>query len=235
MVRATQPAPEASVTGQRLLREMLARIQDGRWPIGSALPGERPLMAEFGVSRVAMREALAALRALGVLEIAHGRRSRVRPVGADVLSWLLPLVLAQAEGNHARQMLDVRLALEPQMAALAARERSEEHLERLHAAAETTQAHAANGGRAFLAGDLAFHRILSEACGNPLLAAIVESLARFYERFVAENADASPEQRRQAARDHLLVVDAIRIRDADVARARMQAHLLGTASPRARQ
>jgi len=234
MARSSSPAPEASATGTRLLREMLARVQDGRWAIGDALPGERVLMAEFGVSRVALRETLAALRALGVLEVAHGRRSRVRPVGAEVLAWLLPLVLAQAGGNPARQMLEVRLALEPQVAALAAQHRSPAHLARLDEAAAATATHALPGGRAFVTADLAFHRTLVDACGNPLLAAIVEALARFYERYVAENADEHPDSRTRAAKDHALILAAVSASDAPTALARMQDHLLGTASLRAR-
>lgn len=234
MARSPSPAPEASATGTRLLREMLARVQDGRWAVGEALPGERLLMAEFGVSRVALREALAALRALGVLEVAHGRRSRVRPVGAEVLAWLLPLVLAQAGGNPARQMLEVRLALEPQVAALAAQHRSATHLTRLGTAAAATATHATAGGRAFITADLAFHRTLVDACGNPLLAAIVEALARFYERYVAENADEHPDSRTRAAQDHARILAAVTARDATAALGHMQAHLLGTASMRAR-
>ncbi len=222
------------MTGDRLLREMLARVQDGRWPIGTALPGERVLMAEFTVSRVALREALAALRALGVIEVAHGRRSRVRAVGPEVLAWLLPLVLAQASGNPARQMLEVRLALAPQTAALAAQHRSALHLQDLEAAAAATAAYAAAGGLAFVAADLAFHRTLVAACGNPLLAALVEALDRFYERYVAENAAEHPASRARAAADHLRIYTAIAQRNAAAALVGMQDHLLGTASTRAR-
>lgn len=226
--------PEASVTGARLLREMLDRIQDGRWPIGGSLPGERVLMAEFAVSRVALREALAALRALGVLEVAHGRRSRVRPVGAEVLACLFPLVLAQQEGNAARHMLQVRLALEPTMAALAAEQRSAAHLEALQAASEATLRHAGSGGEAFIDHDLAFHRALADACGNPLLGTVVDALARFYERSVAQNATELAEHRERAARDHQGITAAIAAGDADLARRRMEAHLRSTASRRAR-
>jgi DNA-binding FadR family transcriptional regulator len=226
--------PDASATGARLLREMLARIQDGRWRIGEALPGERVLMDAFGVSRVALREALAALRALGVLEVAQGRRSRVRPVGAEVLACLFPLVLAQNEGNAAQQMLELRLALEPTMAALAAKHHHQQHLRDLRNAAARTAAHVEAGGRAFVAGDLAFHRTLAEACGNPLLGTVVEALARFYERYVAQNAAEHPTSRKRAARDHSLIADAIAARDEALARDLMERHLRGTASRRAR-
>src|SRR5213595_3409572 len=57
---------EIPVTG-RLRKTFLDRIRKGTWPVGSELPSERELMSEFGVSRIPLREAIAGLRALGVL------------------------------------------------------------------------------------------------------------------------------------------------------------------------
>jgi len=228
-------SPDLSTVASRLLGDLLARIQDGRWGVGTVLPGERVLMAEFSVSRVALREALAALRALGVLDTAHGRRSRVRPLGAEVLAWLLPLVLPADDPHAARHMLEVRLALEPQVAGLAARHFSAADEARLAAAVQGTADHAAAGGPAFVAADLAFHHALAESCGNPLLHALVTALGGIYAGFVRENAADSLAVRRQAALDHAAILAAVRSRDSQRATAQMQQHLLATASRRAKQ
>src|SRR5262245_17142768 len=81
-------------TTQGLYSRMLDRIQAGEWPVGSAIPSERTLIDEFGVSRIAVREAVSMLRGLGVVEVSHGRRTRVRKIDARVLDQLLPLMLA---------------------------------------------------------------------------------------------------------------------------------------------
>lgn len=229
------PSPEPSTVASRLLLALLARIQDGRWSVGAVLPGERVLMEEFAVSRVALREALAALRALGVLDTAHGRRSRVRPVGAEVLAWLLPLVLPADDPHAARHMLEVRLALEPQVAGLAARHFSAADEARLATAAQGTADHAEAGGPAFVAADLAFHHALVESCGNPLLHALVAALGGIYAGFVQENAADAVTVRRQAASDHAAILAAVRSHDRQGAMTRMQDHLLATASRRAKQ
>ncbi len=226
--------PEPSTVASRLLLDLLARIQDGRWAVGTVLPGERVLMEEFSVSRVALREALAALRALGVLDTAHGRRSRVRAIGAEVLAWLLPLVLPAADPHAARHMLEVRLALEPQVAALAAVHGSAADVIRLDAAAQGTADHAEGGGAEFVTADLAFHHALAESCGNPLLHALVTALGGIYAGFVRENAADAVTVRRQAAHDHAAILAAVRSHDGPGAMLRMHEHLLATASRRAK-
>ena len=58
---------------RRVLAELAARIADGRLPRGAQLPTERELCHEFGVSRVTLRKALAALAAAGAIEAFQGR------------------------------------------------------------------------------------------------------------------------------------------------------------------
>ena len=70
---------------------------------------------------IAIREALSMLRGLGVVEVNHGRRTRVKSVDAGTLSHLLPLMLIGGGQQTFDQVFEVRLALESQTAALAAR------------------------------------------------------------------------------------------------------------------
>ncbi len=62
-----------SSTSTRVFEAMLERIRSGQWPVGALVPGERVLVEQFGVSRIALREALSMLRAMGVIETNHGR------------------------------------------------------------------------------------------------------------------------------------------------------------------
>src|SRR5262249_37695369 len=101
--------------------EMLRRIRSGEWAVGSEIPSERELMAEFHVSRIPLREALAGLPAIGVLATPPGRGTRVRRVDAHAVAQLLPLIVTLEGERTFRQVFDLRLAVESQTAALAAR------------------------------------------------------------------------------------------------------------------
>ena len=56
---------------------LLEDIQSGVYAVGQNLPSERELMDEFGVGRPAVREALAALARMGLIEVSPGLRARV--------------------------------------------------------------------------------------------------------------------------------------------------------------
>ena len=106
-------------------RTILDRIRSGVWPVGSELPSERELMSEFGVSRIPLREAIAGLRALGVLHTRPGSGTRVRRVDADTVAQLLPLIVTLEGGRTFGQVFELRLSIESQTAAYAAHRHSD--------------------------------------------------------------------------------------------------------------
>ncbi|WP_019203001.1 GntR family transcriptional regulator [Tsukamurella sp. 1534] len=63
---------------QRLAAEFRARISSGRWPEGRQAPSEAALCEEFGTSRGPVRQALATLRAEGLIVGGQGRSPVVR-------------------------------------------------------------------------------------------------------------------------------------------------------------
>ena len=91
--------------------QMLDNIHAGQWPVGATIPSERDLIEEFGVSRIAIREAMSMLRGLGVVDVSHGKRTRVRTVDLQVLDQLLPVMLACCGQKTFSQIFEVRLAL----------------------------------------------------------------------------------------------------------------------------
>ncbi len=82
---------DTSTSTQFVFQQMLDNLQSVVWETGVKIPSERSLIEEFGVSRMAIREAASMLRGLGVVD--HGRRTRVKLVDAGTLSHLLPLML----------------------------------------------------------------------------------------------------------------------------------------------
>ena len=115
----------------RLFHDMLDRIHNGEWPVGSAIPSERDLMEKFGVSRIVLRESLSRLRVLGILNISHGKSSTVAKMDTEVFGRLFPLMLSFEGKESFENVSQVRLALESQTAHLAAQRRTEEDIARL--------------------------------------------------------------------------------------------------------
>ncbi len=211
---------------------MLGRIQSKAWPVGHRLPSERRLSGEFGVSRVPLREALARLRALGLLEHGRGRRNLVRPVGTDSIARLLPL-LVTLEGQHTfEQVFELRLALESRSAALAAERRSEADADALQDLVARFRRAQETGLEDAAALDLAFHIRIADASGNPLFGLLMRTLAEIVRHVQIRSCKDDPVRSRRALHSHESIAEAIAARDPDRARAEMEAHLRYSATRR---
>src|SRR5690606_17339772 len=102
---------QGSARARETVRRLRLNIEDGTWPIGSKIPVESELVAELGVGRSTLREAIRTLANLGMLEPAPGRGTFVRSRNP------VSLVLADFLSQHrAEDVLGVRAALEVQAA-----------------------------------------------------------------------------------------------------------------------
>ena len=131
-------APKASDVLAEVLR---ARIRSGEWPEGLALPTERDLSTQTGLSRTTVREALRMLEVDGLIEIRPGRGggARVRRPAGDGLSRHLELFI-WGRNISVEHLHDVRTALEALGAEGAARHRTEADLADLVAKTEAVEA-----------------------------------------------------------------------------------------------
>ncbi len=177
---ASRVYPTRGVHG-RLVEQIGRRILGGELAPGTMLPREAELVQELGISRTAVREAIKVLAAKGLIESRQKLGMRVRPERAwnlldpDVLAW-------QAASGPSPELIghlvELRQMIEPTTARLAAMRRSAEDL----AALETALAgmHAAiDDPLAYYHADLAFHRAVFAASGNPFvdcLGAIVSAV-----------------------------------------------------------
>ncbi|MFI9273177.1 FadR/GntR family transcriptional regulator [Kitasatospora sp. NPDC052896] len=154
---------------ERLAAGLLGLIAERRLGPGDALPTVRELAGRFGVTAPTMREALRRLQATDAVRLRHGSGIYVGP---GVLRTLIPNPNpVPVSGVRILQLIQARLAVEPGIAALAARHRTDEQLARLEFTVEPApRAQVPRGGR----GN--FHRELAGACGNPVLFEVVDSL-----------------------------------------------------------
>ena len=215
-----------------VFRKMLANVHAGQWPVGASIPSERTLINDFGVSRIAIREALSMLRGLGVLDVSHGRRTQVRKIDTETFAQFLPLLLASGGQRSFDQIFEVRLALESATAYLAASRRTEEQVEQLLALVDQFRNERLSRSDKSLATDVAFHLAIARMTGNPLFPVLLEALGSFIAYAQRESCKDDPARSQRAVSAHEAIADAIAGGDAERARVEMEAHLRFSATRR---
>jgi len=215
-------APKASDV---LADELRARIRSGQWPEGVALPAERDLSAQTGLSRTTVREALRMLELDGLIGIRPGRGggARVRRPAGSELSRHIELFI-WGRNISAEHLHDVRTALEALGAESAARMRTDADLADLVAKTAAVES-AVDDVPVYLAANLAWHMAVVRASHNELLVSFMEVLAQAIHEATELEAFNSPEVRAQTLKIHRSILEAIVARDPDAARRRMTRHV----------
>ena len=165
-----RPAKASSAVAQQVLQA----IKSGVFPVGSRLPPEAELAQMMGVSRPTVREALAALAAVGVIEARPGIGNFVANPSDSIVRDALVLLENEAS---CLEIMEARGLLEPPVAAAAAVKRTPEHLSRLRdIAGRLLQLAHRDSFDAYFDTDKEFHLALVEAAGNDLLASALVPL-----------------------------------------------------------
>ncbi len=154
--------------------QIIAAIKRGDYPVGSKLPSENELAERMGVSRPTIREALSALTAVGLIESKPGSGNYVRNPSDALEQELFLLIEDEAS---CLEIMEARELLEPPLAALAARKRTPEHVEKLRSIhSELKELAKTDDFDSYFSKDKEFHLALVEASGNTLLAAVLTPL-----------------------------------------------------------
>lgn len=203
--------------------QIMGLIEDGAFPPGTRLPGERELAERFKVSRVTVREAEIALQALGFISIKTGSGVYVLDATEKASSGL-PTVTAF-------ELTEARLLFESEAAALAAKHISDETLERLSELVETMSKDDPQFSEASEQADREFHLTIAKSSGNAVVQYVVESLWKIRTEVPAvrevHSAICAVEEASHRHTEHADVVKALRERDPLAARQAMQAHFRG--------
>ena len=224
---ALEALPAGSPVSE-VARRLLDLFTTGSIAPGTRLPAERALSATLGVGRSAVREALAALEILGIVDVRPGSGTYLRGTASSLLPQTLRWGLLLGDIDTA-ELLDLRAGLEIYVARLAAERADAAANERLEAALADMM-RSRDDLRSFARADLAFHDALAQAAGNALLLDqlnVVRSLLQVY----ADRAVQSAEDAARAIAEHDAVHRAIQARDADAAASAMAVHM-ATASAR---
>jgi DNA-binding FadR family transcriptional regulator len=213
------------------------RIHDGRLSPGDKMPTESAVMQEFGVSRTVVREAISKLQAAGMVDTRHGVGSFVVSVGRGRRGFRIePRHLATLDDVIA--VLELRIGVETEAAALAARRRGPANLAVMRAALDEFT-RAVNAGRDAVSSDFRFHSEIARATQNAHFAGLLTTLgAKIIPRARLEPSVTIDEERRAYLRrvhsEHESIYDAVANQDPEAARAAMRTHLANSRERRRR-
>lgn len=195
-------------------------IRSGELVAGDALPAERELAVQLGVSRHSLRQAIASLEAVGAVETRHGSGVYLtsRPSDEAVVRF------ADALFNVTRSVgdaIEARLAIEPYVARLAAERRTDEDLARLLRSIDLSEAEVGEGTAREA---LSFHQLLALMTGNPIFEGLLRSVTTG-PRNITQLAKESPDSPTRWHAEHVAIGKAIAAGNGARAARLMTAHL----------
>lgn len=209
----------------------LAAERIGEWIVasdlkpGDRLPSEQGLMEALGLGRSVIREALAKLKALGVVVTHQGRGAFVADLPFELLRNRLRRVTTQLQ-DSARQLewiWEIREILEVAIVQRAATRRSDEELCDLDAAVRQMD-EAIDSGSDAVEQDAMFHHHLTRAAHNPLLVQLMEDISSLIETSRRDSLS-RPGRPLSSNDEHRTILDAIRRGDVTAACDAMRRHL----------
>ena len=213
---------------QRVVVGLKDKILAGELPAGHKLPSEAELIDEYGVSRTVIREAVTRLRAEGLVETFQGRGSFVLAMPEPT-----PFTVESATirtHHDVLDMMDFRVGVETEAAALAAARIDEAGADSIRTALEAFVAAAPEDA---VEADFRFHRAVAAASGNRFYLGLVDSLGpmmillprtRLGDAYsLTDTAHVD-----RVRREHDSVAAGVIAGDPDIARAAMRVHLGNT-------
>lgn len=224
-IASTEPIVRRKLADE-IFDRLKAMILNGECRPGESLPSERELMTRFGVGRPAIREALQALANLGLITISHGERARVREVTAQAAVRQIDSVaqlLLSASPESLDHLKEARRFFEQGMVRRAAETATESDIAELRDLLERQQS-AVGDAVAFIRADIAFHTRIAAISGNPIYAAVSETMLNWLQEYHAHMLIWQGKSERTLA-EHEAIIDRIEAHDPDGAEQAMTSHL----------
>lgn len=192
---------------------------------GEQLPNENTLSSRLGVSRATLREAIRILAAQGVLDVYRGRGTFISP---DIYT-LNDIGLESMERVrvHLKDLYEARLLFEPEIASIVCRRASDAELKKIFdVGAEVEKVILAGKDRTEM--DSEFHKILVKASHNEFLQRLFPIIDKSIQEAIKLNGCKLPSEdllAKDTLRDHALLMEFLKKRDAVSARNAMSIHL----------
>ena len=219
------PVSSGARLSDQVAEQLAAEIKQGRLQPGDKLPTEARLVEQFQVSRTVVREAVSRLKSLGLVDSRQGSGVFVNnQLPFAPLNFEAQLAASQ---EAVIQMVEVRRALEAEVAALAAQRRNAADIRAIAQAVKALDA-AVRAGRNGVDEDMKFHRAIADAARNPFLIQTLEYLGQFL-RGVTQVTRANEARRvdfaSEVQAEHLAILEAVKAGDAGQARQAAATHM----------
>lgn len=192
---------------------------------GDKLQSEKELAVHFGVSRMAIREALSALQSAGRIEVRHGSGIYIKDIGEELVNPITLQLLASKD--NLLRILELRRGLETEGAYLAALRADSSDIAKLEDYLGKMAEEVKNGGNAAFE-DFKFHCALVKASHNPIFSTVFDTIANvFHEGLRSSHEYFRKNQgpRLVVLEEHRLIFECIKNRKPEEARKAMREHL----------
>jgi GntR family transcriptional regulator, transcriptional repressor for pyruvate dehydrogenase complex len=219
--------PQAPNLRSGLVNTLIAQIESGDLAPGQRLPTEQEMVAATGVSRTVVREALAALRARGLITTRQGLGAFVANDPLPRSFSILPEDLESID--EVLRVLELRIGIEVEASGLAAERRSDSELARMGSLLGALDA-AVRGGKLGTEEDFGFHRAILAATRNPNFTRLFDTfgvamIPRQRTRLDRMTVPKREQYLARVQREHRAILAAIEAGDAGAARRAMRSHL----------
>jgi GntR family transcriptional repressor for pyruvate dehydrogenase complex len=211
---------------EQVIRQLQNLMHQGKLQPGDRLPPERELAQRFGVSRVAIRQALSVLQAMGLVQSRIGDGTFARN-SAEMTVTVLASVIPGPQGTVGEQV-ELRRIIEPQVAELAALRANKSDIAELKRCLEAQKAKL-DAGESFVDEDAALHLAIARATKNHLLVRMIEGIHELL-RDSRNRSLQTAHARQKSLRGHERVIEAIQRKDSAGARQAMRQHLIDVES-----
>lgn len=225
-LRRDDPRGLAHALAARLKAEIVA----GELTPGDQVPSEAELGRTFEVSRGVVREAVSQLRAEGIVETFQGRGTYIAATGPTSRAAPgTPITVDLSVSRNARDLMELRLGIEPQSAALAASRHTATDIAGIDRALADFD-DAIGSGTSTITADFALHLSIAVASSNPLIVAVISALGSqavlLQRASLHDELDViSPEHGHLLQHEHRQIRSAVARGDVEGARAAMFSHL----------
>jgi GntR family transcriptional regulator, transcriptional repressor for pyruvate dehydrogenase complex len=204
---------------------LLDMISSGDYGAGDRLPPERVLVEQLGVSRTVVREALNLLETRGLIRIEHGRGAVVSANGAHALHNNLGFLLRMQPGAL-WELMEMRKALEVEVAGLAAERATAEDIATMRAKLDRMR-EKIDAPEGYVDADVEFHDLLARSARNRVFLMMMEPIVDLLlaSRRLTGSKEANA---KRALRAHEAILKKVEAKDVEGARIEMRKHMMTT-------
>lgn len=210
-----------------MAEQLTEMIISGEYEPGKRLSSVEKLAVEFDVGRSAIREALSALKAMGLIDIHQGEGTFVKKHNYDISKKLIPSIMVKED---LRQLFEVRKLNETGAASIAALNRTDDDLKSM-AAILKGMALSYGNGELGEKGDIDFHMAIVKATNNPMLERLMETISSTIQESMKEARQiflySNQQKMEQLYHEHQAIYEAIKSKNADEAFNQMMSHIIG--------